>query len=225
VKTTGIKTRFLVLFFCVGLVVLFMMLMTPWFAGFVENNALIVIGFIYLGFTYFVCDTISLLYSFYEVDYLPWQRFVPYINEFYLLDMKFRSTALVLFFLMCGGFVVSFLPYNIRAIFGDDFALDSGFYGFIAAALFFILQQVVIGVGMISLMRTIDREAERLLGYAQNKLGVLAYACAFLPFLRFYPVMMARNPIDTLVTFRRQSVSSTVQSVRFVDEDDEEENN
>jgi len=169
---------------------------------------------------FFTSDTIKLLYQFYEQK-APWQRFVPVINEFYAIDMKFRIAAYV--FLVIGVVltILGILPYNLKSIFGATFATEGSFFMLFAAFIVFAIMQIIVGVGTFLAIKDIKEEWTHLIGTDIGLIKILGIF-SLLPVLRILSYYALRKPLDTLVAFNDLTVNSS-NSVSIIAEDEEDD--
>lgn len=169
---------------------------------------------------YFTSDVVGLLYKFYEMK-KPWQRFIPVINEFYLLDIKYRRFAWITFFVSVVLMVFANLPYQIKAIFGNQFITTGSFYLFFIAFCVFLICQVIVGIGIMNSAKDISEEWERLSGCSLGMIGMYKLF-SLIPVVRVFAFYGLRKPLDTLVTFNSKTVNSE-NNVRIEEETEEEE--
>lgn len=167
---------------------------------------------------YFTSDVVGLLYTFYEMP-RPWQRFVPVISEFYMLDMRYRKPAYITLALSCVALLFAAMPYQMKAIFGTQNIAAIGFYGYFMAFCIFFVCQLIVGIGLLQTTGDIAEEWEAHTGVTLGAISMYKIFAIF-PIVRVFTFYGLRKPLDTLVTFRNQTVSTT-QQVRIIEEDDE----
>lgn len=191
---------------------------------FAKPNSSIMLNLVYIMILiaqiYFTSDVVGLLYKFYEMK-KPWQRFIPVINEFYLLDIKYRRFAWITFFLSVILMLLANLPYQIKAIFGRQFMTTGSFYLFFIAFVIFLICQIIVGIGVMNSAKDISEEWERLSGCSLGMIG-LYKLFSLIPVVRVFAFYGLRKPLDTLVTFNSKTVSSE-NNVRIEEEKEEDD--
>lgn len=217
-KAENIKNTLKILGFLVVLIGLFIFFVLM---GSSSSNLMMQILYVALIVVqiYFTSDVVGLLYKFYEMK-RPWQRFIPVINEFYLLDVKFRVAAWVSFIISMVLLLMAFAPYQVKIIFGAQFVASGGFYLFLISFVMLLICQLIVGVGIINSMKEIAEEWERISGCTLGLIG-LYKVFAIIPVLRVFAFYGLRKPLDTLVTFNHKTVS-TENNVRIAYEEEDE---
>lgn len=175
---------------------------------------------IMLAGCFFTSDTIKLLYQFYEQK-APWQRFVPVINEFYAIDIKFKIVAYIFLVIGIVLTILGILPYNLKSIFGATFATEGSFFMLFAAFIVFTIMQLIVGFGTFLAIKDIKEEWMRLIGTDIGMIKLLG-AFSIFPVLRILSYYALRKPLDTLVAFNNLTANSS-NSVSIIAEDDEDE--
>lgn len=169
---------------------------------------------------FFTSDTIKLLYQFYEQK-APWQRFVPVINEFYAIDVKFKIAAYIFFAIGIVLTILGILPYNLKSIFGATFATEGSFFMLFTAFVVFAIMQLIVGIGTFLAIKDIKEEWMRLIGTDIGMIKLLGIF-SLLPVLRILSYYALRKPLDTLVAFNDLTASSS-NSVSIIAEDEEDD--
>lgn len=174
---------------------------------------------IMLAGCFFTSDTIKLLYQFYEQK-APWQRFIPVINEFYAIDIKFRIVAYIFLFIGIALTILGILPYNIKSIFGATFATEGSYFMLFAAFIVFGIMQIIVGIGTFLAIKDVKSEWLSKIG---TDIGMIKLLSAFsiLPVLRILSYYSLRKPLDTLVAFNNMTASSS-NAINIIAEDDDE---
>ena len=174
-----------------------------------------------LVMTYYTADAVALMYDFYEAN-RPIARFIPFICELYLLDIKYRRAC----FGMLGASIVfvglAWLPYSVKAMLGETFATSSAFYFMLIAIVVLVVMEIVIGVGIMSTVNDICKDWKRIVKTDVGSIRRLA-PLAFIPFVRVFAIYALRKPLDTLVTFRNETYSSDAEVDVVADDEDEED--
>lgn len=168
---------------------------------------------------YFISDTVGLLYLFFELD-KPWQRFIPVVNEFYAIDEKYKKSAYITLGISILSVIIATLPFSVKALISKSFATSGSFYFFFVAFVFFMITQLIVGIGLFFAINDINKEWERIVGEQLGALQIFKLF-ALIPILRIYAFYAMRKPLDTMVTFRRQTVSS-IKEVQIISDEDEE---
>lgn len=210
------KTKLLLLLIIIGIIGSFIGFTL---LGSIFNTISIYISFAFIIFAsiYFTSDTIGLLYKFYESP-VPWQRFVPVINEFYILDRKYRNVCNVTTFIGTVFIAFGIMPYSIKKLFGNFFVLNSAFQCFFIGFFLFLIAQLTVGFGMLKTLKDIKELWEQIM---KTDIGSIKYfgLFSFIPFVRIFTFYSLRKPLDTLVVFNSQSINSN-NSVKIVDENE-----
>lgn len=209
------KTKLMVLVVILGIISSFIGF-TILGSAFNTVSVYIVFIFIIFASVYFTSDTVGLLYEFYETK-APWQRFLPVFSEFYILDRKFRNVCNVTTFIGIVFITFGFMPHSIKKIFGNSFALNSAFYCFFIGFVSFLISQVTVGIGMIKTLKDIQELWEQIM---KTNIGFIKYfkIFSFIPFVRIFTFYCLRKPLDTLVVFNMQSITSN-NSIKIVDDE------
>lgn len=219
-KRTGVDTgtKAMVFLGFLGIIVLFvgMVFLTDVLAS---VSTYISLALFVVVITYYTSDAVALMYDFYETD-RPIGRFIPFICEFYLLDVKLRRICYSLTGLVIALVVLARLPYSVKAVFGESFALSSSFYLMFAALVILVILEITIGVGLISTIGDICNDWRRIVKTDVGSIKRLSIF-AFIPFVRVFAIYALRKPLDTLVTFRNETYSSDAE-VDVVSEDDDD---
>lgn len=176
---------------------------------------------IMLAGCFFTSDTIKLLYKFYEQK-APWQRFIPVINEFHAIDMKFRIAAYI--FLVIGTILtlIGILPYSIKSIFGDTFATEGSYFMLFVAFIIFVIMQIIVGIGTFLAIKDVKEEWMHLIGTDIGMIKILG-AFSIFPVLRILSYYALRKPLDTLVAYNNLTVNSS-NAINIISEDDDDDN-
>ena len=183
------------------------------------NTSLIIMYiFITLCHVYITSDVVGLLYKFYEMP-KPWQRFIPFVNELYIIDMKYRRIAWCALIMTIFFILLANLPFQIKSILGGNFIASGGFYCYLIALFAFFISQIFVSIGVFNTINEIAVEWERLAGCTLGFVGLFKIF-SIIPIVRIYSLYSLRKPLDTLVTFNNKTITSSNQ-VRIIEEEEE----
>lgn len=169
-------------------------------------------------YTSYVSMTAKLLYDFYESD-RPIATFIPFIGDLWIIDSKYRVPGLVLYFVSILFGILTFLPYSVLSILGQDFALSASFYFMLISILCLAVVQGIKGIGLISCLNDIGKDWCRIM---QTSLGVIGVfkVIAFIPFVRIIAIYAINKPLSAF-SFQELTVNSGNDDVAFVADDEE----
>lgn len=184
-------------------------------------SPILVLGIFAIFFVYYTSDTVSLLYDFYDAD-RPFARYIPVVCELFLLDIKYRKLAATSYIAAVIAFVLSKLPYNVKAIFGSTFATNISFYLLLLMFIFLIVAQILIGMGMIATINDIRDDWFRIVKTDIGAISKFGFFC-FIPLFRFYTIFALRKPLDTLVRFQQRTVNNDGANEVFLSDEDNDD--
>lgn len=170
---------------------------------------------------FLVSQTVSLLYDFYDAP-KPIGRFVPIFGELYLLDTTYRSVVLGMYIGVVAFVILGAMPYNIKSVLGEWFALHSSFYMFLIAFAIIVISQIVYGIGLINTMNDISKDWARLV---KTDLGSLRHfkLLGFIPVIRLLTFYAVNKPLSTMVSYYGMTNDNDEEFTEEYEEEDYEE--
>lgn len=165
--------------------------------------------------TIYTAHTVKLMYDYYTAD-ASVLRFVPFICDIQLLDLKYRKPCYILYCVAVVSGVAALLPYDIISLFGSGFAFAGPFYLMLLAIIALLAVQIIKGVGIISCLKDISDDWYRMTHTTIGATDKLAFL-GFIPFVRTIALYSLNKPLSTMVEFMGVNVNTAE------DDDDFEE--
>lgn len=172
--------------------------------AFYYGTLLVPVGIITAITLFFQCFVIvpGVSKKYYEVNdtEASWSRFIPLWNEIQLLNPPVAIATIVALSLALVAFIVSRIPLSIIGrIFGVGTMIGWG-YDWIAAAIIFVgVADVILGVGLVGVLRVVNRMIMESLDIRFKATEAVFYLLAFVPLLRVCYFVVLSQKLNTMI--------------------------
>lgn len=151
--------------------------------------------------------TSTLLWNFFE-ESGPWYRWVPCFGELTLMDNKFLHIGGIAYIPAVLCLACSQLPYAITSVLPQSIALNYPFYMMALALICLLVIQVIKGIGIMDVTKTIAELWEERNGTSAGFIKRFGFL-GFIPFVRVVAVYALNKPLTTMVTFNDETISDS----------------